>query len=79
MSVMAARKHITPADIAAARTAAGLTQRAAAECVCTTQATWSNWESGKARMHPAFFALFLLFTGQHPTRQLVPKPDQPQE
>lgn len=40
------------------REAAGLTMRDAARLIyCTTRA-WEDWETGRRRMHPAFFLLF---------------------
>lgn len=51
-----------PADVRAAREAAGLTQTAAAEVIHTQVRVWQQWESGERRMHPAFFELFQLKT-----------------
>ena len=47
-----------PADIRAAREAAGLTQTAAGELVSTTCRVWQQWEAGDRHMHPAFWTLF---------------------
>lgn len=47
-----------PADIRAAREAAGLTQTEAGALVHTTCRTWQQWEAGDRRMHPAFWELF---------------------
>ena len=46
------------AEVRAARTAAGLTQTAAAALVHTTCRVWQLWEAGDRRMHPAFWELF---------------------
>lgn len=45
-------------EIAAARAAAGLTVKAAAELIYCTENGWQQWEAGERRMHPAFFELF---------------------
>lgn len=50
----------TPAEVRAAREAAGLSQTAAGELLHTTCRTWQQWESGDRRMHPAFWELFRL-------------------
>ena len=49
-------------DVAAARAAAGLTQRQAAELVRGTEAAWRSWESGLRRMHPGLWELFRIKT-----------------
>jgi DNA-binding transcriptional regulator YiaG len=41
-----------PAEIKAAREAAGLSQTAAAELIYSTLRTWQDWEGGLRRMHP---------------------------
>jgi DNA-binding transcriptional regulator YiaG len=54
-----------PAEIRAAREAAGLTQSAAAELVYSTLRTWQDWETDGAqnrRMHPAIWELWLIKT-----------------
>ena len=51
-------RNPTPEEILAARDAAGLTQTSAAVLIYSALRTWQDWESGKARMHPAFFELF---------------------
>lgn len=56
----------TPAQIAAAREAAGLTQQQAGELVHTDNRTWRRWEAGDRAMHPAFWELFLIKTKQAP-------------
>lgn len=48
----------TAGEVRAARTAAGLTQTAAAALVHTTCRVWQQWEAGDRRMHPAFWDLF---------------------
>lgn len=52
----------TPAEVRAAREAAGLSQTAAGALVHTTCRTWQQWEAGDRRMHPAFWELFRLKT-----------------
>ena len=62
-------------EVKAARATAGITQQRSAEMVY--QASSSNWrayESGRIKMHPAAWELFLIKTGQHPTLQLAPRP-----
>lgn len=54
----------TPNEIRAARNAAGYTQTEAAALIDCTRDTWAKWEGGKREMHPAFFRLFRLLTGQ---------------
>lgn len=56
-------RNPTPAEVRAAREAAGLSQTAAADLVHTTCRTWQQWEAeegskGNRRMHPAFWELF---------------------
>ena len=57
----------TPADIIAARKAAGLTQTQAAHLVHGTLRAWQGWEApdsqpGARRMHPGLWELFRLKT-----------------
>lgn len=47
-----------PQDIKVARTAAGLSQTAAAALIYSTLRTWQDWEAGKAKMHPGLWELF---------------------
>lgn len=57
----------TPQHIRAARIAAGLTQKEAANLVQHSQRAWENWESASnsgRSMHPAIFELFLIKTHQ---------------
>lgn len=59
----------TPAQVRAAREAAGLTQTEAAAKIHGTLRSWQNYEAaGDApehrRMHPGLFELFLIKTGQ---------------
>lgn len=58
----------TPAQVRAAREAAGLTQTQAAAVIYATLRAWQNWESEDLaegrRMHPQLFEAFLLKTGQ---------------
>lgn len=44
------------------RHAVGLTQAKAAKLLFTTANVWSQWERGARRMHPAFWAYFILVT-----------------
>ena len=48
----------SPAEVRAAREAAGLTQTEAAAAIYSTLRTWQDWEAGKARMHPGLWELF---------------------
>jgi len=54
----------TPAEVRAAREAAGLTQTEAAALVCTTLRAWQAWEQEGGeyarRMHAGLWELFLL-------------------
>lgn len=47
-----------PAEIRAAREAAGLTQTAAARLIYCSLRGWQDWEAGMRRMHPAMWELF---------------------
>lgn len=49
-----------PAEIRAAREAAGLTQTEAGALLYVTLRGWQQWESGERSMHPAFWELFRL-------------------
>ena len=55
----------TPAAIAAARHAAGLSQTAAGALVGYTLRGWQDAESGRRNISAAAWALFLLATDQH--------------
>ena len=50
----------TPAEIKAARQAAGLSQPAAAALIYCSFRTWQDWEAGIAQPHPAFWELWCL-------------------
>lgn len=54
----------TPADVRAAREAAGLTQTEAARLVHSTLRAWQAWETAEGesarRMHPGLWELFRL-------------------
>lgn len=72
----------SPAEVLAARLAAGLTQGQAARLVSAAKGqpyrTWQGYEtdeskSGYRAIPPAAWALFLLVTGQHPNLSLQPK------
>ena len=41
-----------------------LSQSKSASMIYTTQARWSNYETGKSRMHPAYWELFLRKKGE---------------
>lgn len=45
----------TPAQIRAARAAAGLTQKQAGELIWCTARTWQDWERGERRMMPVIW------------------------
>ena len=47
-----------PKEILDARKRLGLTQTQAAAMLHTTCRVWQQWESGKRKMHPAFWELF---------------------
>lgn len=64
----------TPAQIKAAREAAGDTQaQAVARLYRGRRMTWDDWESGRRTMDPALLELYLLKTGQHPELVLTPR------
>ena len=52
-------RNPAPEEIRAAREASGLTQTEAAMLIFSKLRTWQDWEAGTARMHPAFWELFL--------------------
>ncbi|CAJ4368781.1 XRE family transcriptional regulator [Burkholderia pseudomallei] len=52
----------TPAQVRAAREAAGLTQGAAGAVVHVDLRSWQRWESGERTMHLAYWELFLIKT-----------------
>lgn len=49
-----------PAEVRAAREAAGLTQAEAGDLVHVGERGWQMWEAGDRSMHPAFWELFRL-------------------
>lgn len=59
-------RNPTPAEVRAAREAAGLTQTQAAALVHASARNWQQWEqtegSNARRMHPGLFELFRLKT-----------------
>lgn len=59
-------KNPTPAEIRAAREAAGLTQDAARHLVYASLRAWEEWEAGRQRMHPGLWELFCIKTGGNP-------------
>lgn len=50
----------TPAEIRAAREAAGLTQQEAGELIHGSRRAWQDYESGARKMHPGLWELFRL-------------------
>ena len=52
------KHHPTPAQILAARNAAGLTQTRAGDLVHSSCRTWQQWEAGDRNMHPGLWELF---------------------
>ena len=60
-----------PADITAARQAAKLTQQQAADLIGYSRRGWQDAENGKNKLQAAAWALFLLATGQHPSRHVA--------
>jgi putative transcriptional regulator len=63
-----ANQSPTVEAIRRARAVAQLTQEAAAERIHGKRRTWEDWESGRAKMHPGLFELFLIKTGQPTNR-----------
>lgn len=53
----------TPAEVRAARDAAGLTQAQAAALALSSVRTWAKWESGERRISPPAWALFRVRAG----------------
>ena len=51
----------SPPEIITAR--GSMSQSKAASLIYTTQARWSNYETGKSRMHPSAWELFNLVKG----------------
>lgn len=56
-------RNPTPAEIRLAREENDHTEAQAAGVLYCTPAAWEAWEDGR-RMHPAFFELYRLKTGQ---------------
>ena len=54
----------TKAEIRKARERADLDEAQAAAVIHCTQNGWIEWESGRRRMHPAFFELFVIKTSK---------------
>ena len=52
----------TANQVKAARSAAGLTQSAAAALVHCTLSGWQRWEQGERNMHPGLWELFQIKT-----------------
>lgn len=55
-------KSPTPAEVLAARKAAGLTQAQAAALIYRTGRNWRQWEGGERDMDPALWELFQIKT-----------------
>lgn len=65
----------SPVVIRIARSAAGLTQAAAAALVhLSAQSRWAEYENGSVKPDQARWELFLLLTNQHPIYALRKKP-----
>jgi transcriptional regulator with XRE-family HTH domain len=64
MSATAPSSPPSREEIRAARLASGLKQDDACQVIHAAVRTWQDWECGRSKMHPAFFELFLLKTGQ---------------
>ena len=47
-------------EIRGHRLRAKLTQGEAAKCCCVAQATWARWETGRNKMPPGLWKLFLV-------------------
>jgi putative transcriptional regulator len=47
-------------EIRAAREAAALTQKEAGALIYASCRAWEEWESGRRKMHPAFWQFFLI-------------------
>lgn len=54
----------SPAQVRAARRAAGLTQTEAAALIYCSMRAWQEWERGTRAMHPAMWELFGVKTPQ---------------
>lgn len=63
----------TPADIRAAREAAGISQTAAGALCHRSLRAWQAAESGERNLDRAAWELFLLLTDQHPDLVLSPR------
>lgn len=51
-------RNPSPAEVRAAREAAGLTQEAAGELIHGSRRAWQDYESGARKMHPGLWELF---------------------
>lgn len=56
-------KHATPAEITAARLAAGHTQKQAAELLGYTERGWRHWENGTRAMRNVLLSQYKTMTG----------------
>ena len=63
--------NAAPANIRAAREAAGLTQTQAGALCHRSLRAWQDAEAGTRNLDRAAWELFLLRTGQHPTERLA--------
>jgi len=50
----------TPQQIKQTRLDSGLTRKESAALIHSKYRTWQDWELGTAKMHPAFYELFLI-------------------
>ena len=53
-----------PTEIRENRRSKGLTQAQAASIIHVALITWQNYEQGNRKIHPAFWELFTLKTGE---------------
>lgn len=70
----------SPADVRAARMAAGLTQQACANRFGYTLTGWQKKENSSTSMRSLSrgeYELLLLLAAQHPQFELIPRKDQP--
>ena len=51
-------RNPSPAEVRAAREAAGLTQAQAGELIHGSRRAWQDYESGARKMHPGLWELF---------------------
>lgn len=56
---------LTSKEIRSYRRMAGLSVSAAAKLVYVSQSAWSDWETGRKRMHKGLFEYFILKVGSY--------------